>query len=140
VRSKDGGQAVIETLLVSLVLLVPTMWMLGMLSDLHRGALGTTAAAREAGIDAASSTDVASAAAAVHRAVQQAFRDEGLDPRRATVTWNATAGFERGGTIRVKVAYPVTTVQFPFLGKVSGPSISVNATNFARIDPYRSRP
>jgi hypothetical protein len=138
--SDDRGQAVIETLLISLILLVPLLWMLGVLSDLHRGALGTTAAAREAGLDAASSPDLSSASRAVQRAVRQAFSDEGLDPRQAHVIWDATAGFERGGTIRIKVAYPVTVVQFPFLGRVGGPSISINATNFARIDPYRSRP
>jgi hypothetical protein len=76
---------------------------------------------------------------AVHRAVHQAFVDEGLGPQRAKVSWDASAGFERGGTIRIRVEYPVTAVQFPFLGKVSGPSILIKAIHFARIDPYRSR-
>lgn len=136
----DRGQAVVETLLISLVLLVPLMWMLGVLTDLHRGALGATAAAREAGFEAASSADSSSASRAIGRAVRQAFVDEGLDPRRVVVSWHATPGFPRGGTVEVNVDYPVTVVQFPFLGRVSGPSIAVKATNFARIDPYRSRP
>jgi hypothetical protein len=139
-RSRDSGQAVIETLLVSLILLVPLMWMLGVLSDLHRGALGTTAAAREAGSDAASSSGLANASVAVERAVRQAFVDDGLDPRRAVVSWVATPGFDRGGTVKVSVTYPVTIVQFPFLGRVAGPSIGVKAIDLARIDPYRSRP
>jgi Flp pilus assembly protein TadG len=138
-RERDGGQAVIETLLVALILLVPLIWLLGMLSDFHRGAIGATAAAREAGSDAASSSDPSSAATAVKRAVYQAFVDEGLDPGKAQVDWNATAGFERGGTVRVSVEYPVTVAQFPFLGRVSGPSVIVRAIHFARIDPYRSR-
>jgi hypothetical protein len=136
---REEGQAVIETLLISLILLVPLLWMMGVLSDLHRGAIGATAAAREAGSDAGSSSDPSSAARAVERAVHQAFVDEGLDPREAHVSWDATPGFTRGGTVRVRVEYPVTVVQFPFLGRVTGPSISVDAVNFARIDPYRSR-
>jgi hypothetical protein len=121
VREPDGGQAVIETLLVALILLVPLLWLLGVLSDFHRGAISATAAAREAGSDAASSSGPLSAARAVRRAVHQAFVDEGLDPRRAEVRWDATAGFERGGTIRISVEYPVTAVQFPFLGRINGP-------------------
>jgi hypothetical protein len=140
VKRGDSGQAVIETLLVSLILLVPLMWMLGVLSDLHRGALGTTAAAREAGFDAASSSDLASASVAVERAVHQAFVDEGLDPKKALVSWRATSGLARGGTVRVSVTYPVTIAQFPFIGRVSGPSIAVKATDLASIDLYRSRP
>lgn len=135
----ENGQAVIETLLVSLILLVPLMWMLGVLADLHNGALGTTAAAREAGADAAASSDLSSASRAADRAVNQALTDQGLDPRRVVVSLTASSGFQRGGTIRVEVEYPVTVVQFPFLGRVAGPSISVKAINFGRIDPYRSR-
>jgi hypothetical protein len=138
-RGRDDGQAVIETLLVALILLVPLVWLLGVLADFHRGALGATAAAREAGFDAASSADAASAARAVARAVHQAFVDEGLDPAKAGVDWQATAGFQRGGTVRVSIEYPVTVAQFPFLGSVAGPSVIVRAVNFARIDPYRSR-
>jgi hypothetical protein len=129
----------VETLLVALILLVPLLWLLGVLSDFHRGAIGATAAAREAGIDAASSSDLSSAARAVQRAVQQAFVDEGLNPDRVQVDWKATAGFRRGGTVKVSVEYPVTVAQFPFLGRVSGPSVIVRAIHFARIDPYRSR-
>jgi hypothetical protein len=139
VKTREEGQAVIETLLIALVLLVPLMWLLGVLSDFHRGAIGATAAAREAGSDAASSPDLQTAARAVERAVHQAFVDEGLDPQRARVSWNATAGFERGGTVRIRVEYPVTAVQFPFLGSVNGPSLLIDAIHFARIDPYRSR-
>jgi hypothetical protein len=138
--SRDNGQVVIETLLVSLILLVPLIWMLSVLSDLHRGAPGTTAAAREGGSDAASSSSLANAAVAVERAVHQAFVDDGLDPRLAVVSWVATPGLGRGGSVRVSVTYPVTIAQFPFLGRVSGPSIGVRAIDLARIDPYRSRP
>jgi hypothetical protein len=137
--SKERGQAVVETLLVALILLVPLMWLLGVLADLHRGAIAATAAVREAGSDAAASSDQMDATVAVQRAVHAAFADEGLDPARAGVVWSATSGFARGGEVRVRVEYPVTVVQFPFLGRVGGPSVLVKATHVARIDPYRSR-
>ncbi|MDP9225638.1 MAG: pilus assembly protein [Actinomycetota bacterium] len=137
--STERGQGVVETLLVALILLVPLMWLLGVLADLHRGAIAATAAVREAGSDAASSIDPRGAADAVQRAVHAAFADQGLDPARAAVAWSATPGFARGGRVRVRVDYPVTVVQFPFLGRVSGPAVLVSASHVARIDPYRSR-
>lgn len=136
----DAGQALVETILLGLLLLVPLMWCLGVLADLHRSALGTTAAAREAAADGARSTTPADAARSVDRAVASALDDEGLDPARARVDVSIPAGLERGAPVEVEVAYPVTVLQAPLIGRVSGPSIWVRARGIARVDPYRSRP
>jgi hypothetical protein len=134
----ESGLALIETLLLGLLFLVPIVWMLGVLADLHRVALAATAAARDAGIDAARASNLTTADRAVDAAVARAFKDQGLDPSEANVAWSAGATLERGGSVEVRVSYPVTILQAPFLGQVTGPSVWVNAEHAARTDPYRS--
>jgi hypothetical protein len=135
---RESGLAVIETLLLGLLFLVPLIWTLGMLADLHRAALAATAAARDAGMDAARASSITAAEGAVEEAVARAFLDQGLNPSRAIVAWSAGPALERGGTVRVRISYPVTILQAPFLGDVAGPSVWVNAEHAARIDPFRS--
>jgi hypothetical protein len=136
---RQSGFALVESILVSLVLLMPLVWGLTVLSQLHQAALASNAAAREAGTDAAGSTSATSAGAVVDAAVRSAFADEGLDPTQAKVAVSIPSGFARGGTVVVHIAYPVAAFQAPFLGKVSTPVIWVRATHVAQIDPYRSR-
>lgn len=137
--NRERGSSLIETMLLGLLLLIPLVWVLGVLADLQRGALASTAAAREAGSDAARSHDASSADRAVLGAVRQAFVDHGLAPSEAKVRWSSDPGLPRGGRVEVRVSYEVTVLQMPFLGRVAGPSIEVDASHVARIDPYRSR-
>jgi hypothetical protein len=135
----EAGQALIETIMLGLLMLVPLVWTLGVLAELHRGALAVTSAAREAGFDAAHSSAPPAAARAVDDAVRHAIADQGLDPRRARATWSVGA-FTRGQAVEVRVAYPVAVLQAPVLGSVGGPVIWVRATHIARLDPFGSRP
>jgi hypothetical protein len=135
---QESGQAVVEALLFGILLLIPLIWVLGVLSDLHRSALAATAAAREAGFDAARSASLSDADAAVAEAVRRAFVDQGLDPAEAEVRWGAGGTLHRGAAVEVEIAFPVTVVQAPLLGRVSGPSVWIRARHIARIDPYRS--
>jgi hypothetical protein len=137
--SDESGQSLIDVLLLGLLFLVPLIWGLGVLSQLHAAALATTAAVREAGMSASASHDPTEAGRAVTDAVAVALSDQGLDPRLASVRWAAPSGLQRGGEVAVVVRYPVSVLQAPFLGRVSGPSIWVTATTVARIDPFRSR-
>ena len=132
------GRSLIEAILLSLLLLVPMIWALGVLSNLHRGALAATAAAREAGFEAGRSASLNEANREVVEAVDQAFADHGLDAHDAEVEYSL-AGLDRGGSVEVQVKYPVTVLQAPLLGRVAGPSIWVDASHVAIIDPYRSR-
>ena len=131
--------AMVETLLLGLLLLVPLIWALTTLSQLHRAALATTAAAREAGFDAARATTVPDAERRIEAAVAAAFDDHGLDPDAARVQWVRPA-LVRGGAVEIRVSYPTAVFQAPFLGSVTGPEVWVNASHSARVDRYRSRP
>ena len=135
----DRGFALTEALLLGLVLLVPLMWLLGVLSDLQKGALASSAAAKEAGVEAARWTDPRTVDEVVDQTVAQVFRDHGLDPGDAEVVLRSGGG-ARGSAVEVIVGYDVTVFQAPFLGRVSGPSIGVTARHIARVDPYASRP
>jgi hypothetical protein len=133
------GLALLEVILIGLLVFAPVIWAIGVLADVHRSALAATDAVREAAFEGGRSSGLLDAGRSVDGAVRQAFADEGLDPRRAKVEWAGSPGFRRGGSIEVRVAYPVTVLQAPLIGRVSGPSIWVRATTVARIDPYRSR-
>ena len=135
---RDEGQAVIETILLGLLLIVPLIWAMGVLADLHRSALALTAAAREGGSEAARVATPTGAEQALDNAVAQALVDHGLDPSKATVEWSGTPGV-RGGVVEIHIRYPVTVLQAPLIGRVSGPSILVEARHLARVDPFRSR-
>lgn len=130
--------ATIETLMLGLLLLVPLIWALGVLSELHRAALATTTAAREAGFDAARTGSTTEAERRIDAAVASALRDHGLDPGLADVEWTSALG--RGGEVELRVSYDVPVLQAPLIGSVGGPSITVSASHVARVDPYRSRP
>jgi Flp pilus assembly protein TadG len=134
----ERGMAMIETLLLGLLLLVPLIWMLGVLSEMHRAALATTTAAREAGFDAARASNAREAETRIDAAVAASLADHGVDPSRADVHW--TADLSRGGKVELRVSYDVPVLQAPFLGSPGGPSIPVTASHVAIVDPYRSRP
>jgi hypothetical protein len=122
-----------------MLLIIPIVWVLMVLADVHRSALATTSAAREAGFDAARSGDLSAAAESVERTSELALANHGLDAGEANVRWSAPDGLERGARIEVHVSYPVGVMRFPFLGEVSGPSIWVRSTHIARVDPFASR-
>ena len=137
--SDERGQALIESVLLGLLLIIPIVWALMVLADVHRAALATTSAAREAGFDAGRSGDLISADSSVNSAVGLALENHGLDVDESNVRWSAPDGLERGARIEVHVAYPVGVVRFPFLGEVAGPSVWVRSTHVARIEPFASR-
>ena len=136
----ERGHSLIETVLLGLLFLVPLVWLLGTLSEIHVAALATTNAAREAGFEATRTSDHASAQEAVEHTVDQAFRNHGLRPELAEVSMSSPIAFGRGRSIEITVAYPVSVLRAPFLGDVSFASVSVEAQHVARVDPYRSHP
>lgn len=135
----EAGMALVETLLLGLLLLAPLLWGLSVLSELHRAALASTAAAREAGFDAARASSAVDARRRIDEAVSAAFVDHGLDAADARVEWSISE-VERGGDVEIRVSYPTPVFQAPFIGSVAGPSVWVNASHVARADSYRSRP
>jgi hypothetical protein len=135
----EKGQALVETILLGLLLLIPLVWLLGVLADLHRSALAATAAVRAAGSAVSRASDAVEASSAIEAAVAGAARDHGLVLEEVESRWHAIPRFERGARVEIEVRYPVSVVQAPLLGRVTGPSIWVDAVHVARVHPFGSR-
>lgn len=135
----EQGHSLIETVLLGLLFLVPLVWLLGTLSDIHLAALATTHAVREAGFEATRSSDPVSAQTAVERTVDRTFRNHGLSPDLADVSFSPHTSLARGSSLEIVVTYPVSILHLPLLGDSSAASILVRANHVARVDPYRSR-
>ena len=136
----EKGQALVETLLLGLLLLVPLIWALMVLSDLHGAALAATSAVRDAGVSAAASSTASAATDEMDQAIRTAFRDHGLTDHEAGVRWAFVPRFERGARVEITVRYPVRVFRAPFLDLAIGPSIWVDARHVARLHPFVSRP
>lgn len=134
------GSALVETILLVLVLIVPLVWSIGALATLHRAALGVTAAARDAGVAAVSGSDSGTASVLAEEAAALALLDQEMDPRTSRVALGGLASFGRGTRVEVRVAYPVRILGVPFLRDAAAPTIWVRASHVAQVDPYRSEP
>jgi hypothetical protein len=131
------GIAVVESLLLGLILLIPVIWMLGVLSALHRSALAAAAAVRDAGSQVSSAEGVSEVERRISSSVDEAFKAHDLDPALTRVSWSGV--LERGGAVDIRVAYPVEVFQMPFLDAAAGPAIWVEAIHHAPIQRYLSR-
>lgn len=136
-RREQEGLALTEAILLALVLIVPLVWLLGMLGHVHRAALGTAAAAREAGFAIARDAGRRGGRSGIDMAVALALRDQQLEVRRARVAVSLPNGAERGGSVHIEIEYPVPMLGLPIFDRL--PSLSVSAEHNVIIDPYRSR-
>lgn len=132
--------ALVEALLLSLVLIVPLVWLLSMLSHVHRAAFATSAAAAGAGSAAARAADPVTARRVADTAVALAFADANLDMDRALLALVVPEGSPRGGRVQVEVRYPVRMIEVPLLHEFTALSVWVEAEYDGVIDPYSSRP
>jgi uncharacterized membrane protein YcjF (UPF0283 family) len=137
-KRSERGQALIETILLSLILLIPLIWTFGVLADLHRVALAATSAARDAGAEAVAARTPNDARRAIDRAVARALESHQLDPGLARVRTQSDS-LRRGSAVSIEVRFPVTVLQAPFLGRVAGPSIWVEARHVMRVPLFGSR-
>jgi hypothetical protein len=135
----EQGHSLIETVLLGLLFLVPLVWLLETLSDVHLAALATTNAVREAGFEATRSPNRVSAEKVVERTVTRSFRNHGLQPELAEISLSPATDFGRGASIRIIVSYPVPIIRAPYSDGLTAASLSVRAEHVARIDPFRSR-
>lgn len=122
----------IETVVLGLILIVPLVWLLGVLAEVHRAALATNSAAREVGWEL---TRGGTPIGADHAAAL-AFDDHGLGAGPARVSWHGRV--ERGEILVVTVAYPVPVASFPLLGRLSEPVMWVRATHQVHVPAHRS--
>lgn len=137
----DEGSAVVEFLGVSLVLLVPILYLVLTLARVQAAAFAAEGAAREAGriLSVAQSFEAGSAHA--QRAVELAFSDQGIDVVGADVmrtTCSADPCLTPGGEILVEVAATVGLPLVPdFLADVVPTEVPVSATHLVAVGAFQ---
>lgn len=136
-RTDESGMALIEAIVLVVLLLVPIVWTLGSLSQIHRAALAASSAAREAAVAAARSVDPIAAARAGRAAATAAFRDQGLSPRAMRLETTGVKSLQRGAEVSVRIRYPVRVLALPWMKHE--PAMWVRAVHSTEIDRYRSR-
>lgn len=132
----ESGTAVIESVILGIVLILPTIWLLSVLGSVHSAALATNSAVREAGAVVSSALD---APRDLDALAEETLRNHGLDPAAGGLEVSAPDGFTRGAAVHIAISYRVAVFDPPFLGARIGPAVTVRSRHIARIDPYRSR-
>ncbi|MCI0687772.1 MAG: hypothetical protein L0Y54_11120 [Sporichthyaceae bacterium] len=142
---RERGAAVIEFITVFVTLLVPLVYVIGIMADVQRAMLATSAAAREADRVYVTSQDEGSAQARATAAYQDVMGNFRYQPGDGGATLDLCLGppgcngtFGPGAELEVRVVYNVPVATLPFLGTVAGPTVPVGATHHIRIDRFRS--
>lgn len=139
--SGDDGNAIVEFLGVSLLLLVPVVYLVLVLATLQAGAFAVDGAAREAARAFVTADDDARAYSLATAAVGLALADQGLDPDQAGGSLELSCSDEPcrtpGGivTAAVEVAVPLPGVP-GWLQDAVPLSVPVSATATASIDAH----
>lgn len=132
----DEGSAIVEFVLLSVLLLLPLVYVLLAVFAVQGSAYGLTAAAREAGRAYAAATADAQGSARALRAAEVALADHGIDLADAhpVITCDRRPCLSPGGRITVRLQ---RRVPLPFLGAHSPASIGVSAEHVEVVDRYR---
>ena len=136
----DDGNALVEFTYLSVLLMVPLIYVLVTVFQVQRAAFGVTEAARQAG-RAYVTTTTGDPVARAQVAADLAMRDQIPDVGPASVSYpRGTPGLVPGQTVTVVVAHDVT---LPILGGLFGavqPTIPVRASHVQVVDAFREAP
>lgn len=137
----DSGSALVEFLGISLVLLVPVVYLVLVLGRIQAATFAAEGAAREAARVYVAADDAAQGAARATTAVGIALVDQGFDDDPAAaldVRCSAdpclTPGAEVAATVQVRVPLPFVPT---FVGDVVPLEVPVTAERVAPVDTYR---
>lgn len=133
----DAGTATIEFVWMSLLLLVPLVYVLLAVFDTQRAAYGVSTASRAAALAFLQSPDVASGERRAQVAARAALDDQGVDEARVEVTCLPAAAdcFEPGSSVRVTVR---ATQRLPLTPRALGPQLGGITVDSTHTEPYGS--
>jgi Flp pilus assembly protein TadG len=137
-RRGDTGSAMLEFVYLSILLMIPLVYVLTTAFHVQRAAFGVTEAARQAGRAYATADNVADGQARADAAARLALRDQGLDLTEPLVV-EAPTGLQPGAQVTVQVRHrvPLPLVGGLFQGVVP-PNIPVQASHVAVVDRFRA--
>jgi hypothetical protein len=140
-RRTERGSALIEVTWLSILLLVPLLYIVLSVFEVQRSAFAVNAASRAAGraYSLAPSEDVAVARA--RAAAEVAMADQGLDLRRGDVELGCEPDpsncLSPGSVISVRVVYPVALPLMPTALGADTPSIRVESVHAVPYGTFR---
>ncbi|WP_349828114.1 hypothetical protein [Brevibacterium litoralis] len=140
-RNRDSGSASVEFVFVSVVLLVPIVYLVVALAQIQAASFATTAAAVTSARAAARfPTEAQTRAQAV---TTLHFDDHGVDPESWSVSFTCDGPCAEPGSlvtahIETEVAVPGTPVLFG--GSGQAPHVTVRASHTDRVAPYTHNP
>lgn len=140
----EAGSAVVEFIGVSLLLLIPTVYLIVTLSRIEAASFAAEGAAREAGRVIATADTMADGVEAAEVAIELAFADQGLqvDPAQALlVSCESTPCLSPGEYIHIEVASSVPLPLMPdFLAAAIPAQVGVQAEAMTAVGGYRDQP
>jgi hypothetical protein len=135
----DEGNAMVEFVYLSVLLMVPLVYVLILVFQVQQAAFGTTEAARQAGRSYARADTVPQAEQRSRAAAALALRDQGIRSGADTDIDCIGGCLVPGSRVRVTVTY---FVKLPLLGSIFGDrqraSIKVQSTHTEYVDRFRS--
>ena len=136
----DEGNALVEFVYLSVILMVPLVYVLITVFFLQRASFGTTEAVRQAGRAYARAGDVDEAERRGTLAASLALKDQGItEDVMPTFTCLGGPCLSQGSRVRVTLTY---RVRLPVLGAVfgrgSGGTIPVTATHTEYVDVFKA--
>lgn len=134
----DDGNAMLEFVYLSILLMVPLVYILTTVFQVQRAAFGVTEAARQAGRAYATADSADAGAARAQAAARIALRDQGIDlsePLQVVASDGVAPGSEVRVVVRHRVVLPLVGGLF---GDVVPPNIPVEASHLAVVDRFKS--
>lgn len=135
----EDGTAAIEFIGLSVVLLLPVVYVLLSVFQLQRAAFGVSQAAREAGRAYATAASSGEASARAAEAADLAVHDQGVDGS-PSVTYTSTPSLQPGSrfTLRVDMDVPLPYAGHgKFLGLIPA-TVAVHSSYTVVIDQFRA--
>lgn len=140
-RRSQRGSGLVEIVWMSILLLLPLLWIVLSVFEVQRGSFGVSGAARAAARAYALAPNDLAGQQRAEAVARQALADQGLDdaPLRVTVTCRPFPGSCHAGTSVITVQVE-SAVDLPFLPDVLGggaPRFAVNADHAVPIGRFR---
>jgi hypothetical protein len=137
----DDGNALVEFVYLSVLLLIPLIYILLAAFKVQSAAFGVTEAARQAGRAYARADDPAAASVAATTAARLALQDQGIEWTGSPELCGGDAcSLAPGATVRTRVRY---TVPLPFVGSIFGSGragIPVTGVHTEVVDRFKEAP
>ena len=140
-RRDERGSALVEVTWLSILLLVPLVYVVLAVFQVQRAAFGVNAGTRAAGRAYTLAPSEAEAAARARAAASVALEDQGASPSSATTSISCTPDpgncLSPGSVIHVRTTYPVPLPLMPDAWGGNTPTIRVESTHSVPYGSFR---